>query len=68
MDANAHRQLAIKTKACARTLREMQSYEQEVETELARAARLEEEGADEADIRKQHEGGLGVGLPRCNRL
>ncbi|KAG8649914.1 tubulin-folding cofactor A isoform X1 [Manihot esculenta] len=47
------RNLKIKTSTCKRILKEMHSYEKEVEREAAKTADMKEKGADPYDLKQQ---------------
>ncbi|PON92006.1 Tubulin binding cofactor A [Trema orientale] len=47
------RSLKIKTSTCKRIVKELHSYEKEVETEAAKTAKMKENGADPYDLRQQ---------------
>ncbi|XP_042424669.1 tubulin-folding cofactor A-like [Zingiber officinale] len=47
------RSLKIKTATCKRILKELRSYEKEVEKEAAKTADMKEKGADPYDLKQQ---------------
>ncbi|KAK9094996.1 hypothetical protein Scep_026465 [Stephania cephalantha] len=47
------RNLKIKTGTCKRVLKELHSYEKEVEKEAAKTADMKEKGADHYDLKQQ---------------
>lgn len=47
------RNLKIKTATCKRILKELHSYEKEVEKEAAKTADMKEKGADPYDLKQQ---------------
>ncbi|GLT58972.1 hypothetical protein SLA2020_344880 [Shorea laevis] len=47
------RNLKIKTATCKRIVKELQSYEKEVEREAAKTADMKEKGADPYDLKQQ---------------
>lgn len=47
------RNLKIKTSTCKRILKELHSYEKEVEREAAKTADMKEKGADPYDLKQQ---------------
>ncbi|KAI4370866.1 hypothetical protein MLD38_019167 [Melastoma candidum] len=47
------RNLKIKTSTCKRIIKELHSYEKEVEREAARTAEMKEKGADPYDLKQQ---------------
>lgn len=47
------RNLKIKTATCKRILKELQSYEKEVDREAAKTADMKEKGADPYDLKQQ---------------
>lgn len=47
------RSLKIKTATCKRILKELHSYEKEVEKEAAKTADMKEKGADPYDLKQQ---------------
>ncbi|KVH95738.1 tubulin-folding cofactor A [Cynara cardunculus var. scolymus] len=47
------RNLKIKTAACKRIVKELHSYEKEVEREAAKTAAMKEKGADPYDLKQQ---------------
>lgn len=47
------RNLKIKTSTCKRIVKELHSYEKEVETEAAKTAKMKENGADPYDLKQQ---------------
>lgn len=47
------RNLKIKTSTCKRILKELHSYEKEVEKEVAKTADMKEKGADPYDLKQQ---------------
>ncbi|KAF3781378.1 Tubulin-folding cofactor [Nymphaea thermarum] len=47
------RDLKIKTSTCKRLLKELHSYEKEVEREAAKTANMKESGADPYDLKQQ---------------
>ncbi|KAM3265470.1 Tubulin-folding cofactor A [Capsicum annuum] len=47
------RNLKIKTSTCKRILKELNSYEKEVEREAAKTADMKEKGADPHDLKQQ---------------
>lgn len=47
------RNLKIKTAACKRIVKELHSYEIEVEREAAKTAAMKEKGADPYDLKQQ---------------
>ncbi|KAI3501893.1 hypothetical protein L2E82_42215 [Cichorium intybus] len=47
------RNLKIKTSACKRIVKELHSYEKEVEREAAKTANMKEKGADPYDLKQQ---------------
>ncbi|GAB2212593.1 hypothetical protein Drorol1_Dr00020569 [Drosera rotundifolia] len=47
------RNLKIKTNTCKRIVKELQSYEKEVEREAAKTAGMKEKGADPYDLKQQ---------------
>ncbi|XP_021671351.2 tubulin-folding cofactor A isoform X1 [Hevea brasiliensis] len=47
------RNLKIKTSTCKRILKELRSYEKEVEREAAKTADMKEKGADPYDLKQQ---------------
>ncbi|XP_042493857.1 tubulin-folding cofactor A-like [Macadamia integrifolia] len=47
------RNLKIKTGTCKRIVKELHSYEKEVEREAARTANMKEKGADPYDLKQQ---------------
>ncbi|XBH65671.1 tubulin-folding cofactor A-like [Aegilops tauschii subsp. strangulata] len=47
------RSLGIKTRTCRRAMRELRSYEEEVEKEAAKTAAMKERGADPYDLKQQ---------------
>ncbi|GAB4858060.1 hypothetical protein Ancab_015962 [Ancistrocladus abbreviatus] len=47
------RNLKIKTGTCKRIMKELHSYEKEVEREAAKTAEMKEKGADPYDLRQQ---------------
>lgn len=47
------RQLKIKTGSCKRVLKELLSYEKEVNEEVAKTADMKEKGVDLYDIKQQ---------------
>ncbi|XP_068635863.1 tubulin-folding cofactor A-like [Aristolochia californica] len=47
------RNLKIKTGSCKRILKELQSYQKEVENEAAKTANMKEKGADPYDLKQQ---------------
>ncbi|KAJ3691565.1 hypothetical protein LUZ61_020729 [Rhynchospora tenuis] len=47
------RNLKIKTSTCKRIVKELHSYEKEVETEAAKTAEMKERGADPYDLKQQ---------------
>ncbi|WOK98089.1 tubulin-folding cofactor A [Canna indica] len=47
------RSLKIKTATCKRILKELRSYEKEVEEEAAKTADMKEKGADPYDLKQQ---------------
>ncbi|KAF5183505.1 Tubulin-folding cofactor a [Thalictrum thalictroides] len=47
------RNLKIKTGTCKRIIKELQSYEKEVEREAAKTADMKEKGADPYDLKQQ---------------
>ncbi|CAA6667009.1 unnamed protein product [Spirodela intermedia] len=47
------RNLKIKTSTCKRILKELHSYEKEVEKEAAKTADMKEKGADPYDLKQQ---------------
>ncbi|XP_058086914.1 tubulin-folding cofactor A-like isoform X3 [Magnolia sinica] len=49
------RNLKIKTGTCKRILKELHSYEKEVEKETAKTADMKEKGADPYDLKQQEE-------------
>ncbi|ESQ51551.1 hypothetical protein EUTSA_v10017954mg, partial [Eutrema salsugineum] len=63
------RNLKIKTSTCKRIVKELQSYEKEVEREAAKTADMKEKGADPYDL-KQQENVLGESrmmIPDCHK-
>ena len=51
--ATTLRSLKIKTSTCKRILKELHSYEKEVETEAAKTAKMKDNGADPYDLKQQ---------------
>ncbi|XVF30632.1 hypothetical protein REPUB_Repub16aG0075300 [Reevesia pubescens] len=49
------RNLKIKTSTCKRIVKELHSYEKEVEREAAKTADMKDEGADPYDLKQQAE-------------
>ncbi|KAL9265929.1 Tubulin-folding cofactor A-like protein [Drosera capensis] len=49
------RNLKIKTNTCKRIVKELQSYEKEVEREAAKTVGMKEKGADPYDLKQQAE-------------
>ncbi|KAJ4823800.1 hypothetical protein Tsubulata_028961 [Turnera subulata] len=49
------RNLKIKTSACKRIVKELNSYKKEVEREAAKTADMKEKGADPYDLKQQDE-------------
>uniref|UniRef100_A0A0D9VH89 Tubulin-specific chaperone A n=1 Tax=Leersia perrieri TaxID=77586 RepID=A0A0D9VH89_9ORYZ len=49
------RSLKIKASTCKRLVRELRSYEEEVEKEAAKTTGMKEEGADPYDLKQQAE-------------
>lgn len=47
------RNLKIKTSTCKRIVKELHSYEKEVEREAAKTADMKEKGADPYDLKQQ---------------
>lgn len=47
------RNLKIKTATCKRIIKELHSYEKEVEREAAKTADMKEKGADPYDLKQQ---------------
>jgi tubulin-specific chaperone A len=47
------RSLKIKTSTCRRAVRELRSYDEEVEKEAAKTAAMKERGADPYDLKQQ---------------
>ncbi|KAI4312538.1 hypothetical protein MLD38_037344 [Melastoma candidum] len=47
------RNLKIKTSTCKRIIKELHSYEKELEREAARTAEMKEKGADPYDLKQQ---------------
>lgn len=47
------RNLKIKTSTCKRLVKELHSYEKEVEREAAKTADMKEKGADPYDLKQQ---------------
>ncbi|KAM7280091.1 hypothetical protein ACFE04_007225 [Oxalis oulophora] len=47
------RNLKIKTSTCKRIVKELHSYEKEVETEAAKTATMKDNGADPYDLKQQ---------------
>lgn len=47
------RSLKIKTATCKRIVKELRSYEKEVEREAAKTADMKEKGADPFDLKQQ---------------
>lgn len=47
------RNLKIKTSTCKRIVKELRSYEKEVEKEAAKTADMKEKGADPYDLKQQ---------------
>lgn len=47
------RNLKIKTSTCKRIVKELHSYEKEVEKEAAKTAEMKERGADPYDLKQQ---------------
>ena len=47
------RNLKIKTSTCKRIMKELHSYEKEVEREAAKTADMKEKGADPYDLKQQ---------------
>lgn len=47
------RNLKIKTSTCKRILKEMHSYEKEVEREAAKTTEMKEKGSDPYDLKQQ---------------
>jgi hypothetical protein len=47
------RNLKIKTSTCKRIIKELRSYEKEVEKEAAKTADMKEKGADPYDLKQQ---------------
>ena len=45
--------IKIKTGSCKRILRELHSYEKEIEREAAKTAAMKERGADPYDLKQQ---------------
>ncbi|XP_047315009.1 tubulin-folding cofactor A [Impatiens glandulifera] len=63
------RNLKIKTATCKRIVKELHSYEREVEREAAKTADMKEKGADPYDL-KQQENVLGESrmmIPDCHK-
>ncbi|KAK3430222.1 hypothetical protein EUGRSUZ_E01748 [Eucalyptus grandis] len=63
------RNLKIKTGTCKRVVKELHSYEKEVEREAAKTAEMKEKGADPYDL-KQQENVLGESrmmIPDCRK-
>ncbi|KAF7815949.1 tubulin-folding cofactor A [Senna tora] len=63
------RSLKIKTSTCKRIVKELHSYEKEVEREAAKTADMKEKGADSYDL-KQQENVLAESrmmIPDCHR-
>ncbi|KAM7472016.1 hypothetical protein LguiA_010199 [Lonicera macranthoides] len=63
------RNLKIKTGTCKRIVKELHSYEKEVEREAAKTAEMKEKGADPYDL-KQQENVLGESrmmIPDCRK-
>ncbi|KAM0913315.1 hypothetical protein ACQ4PT_012237 [Festuca glaucescens] len=63
------RSLKIKASTCRRAVRELRSYEEEVEKEAAKTAAMKERGADPYDL-KQQENVLAESrmmVPDCNK-
>ncbi|CAL5331249.1 unnamed protein product [Camellia sinensis] len=58
------RNLKIKTSTCKRIVKEMHSYEKEVEREAAKTADMKEKGADPYDLKQQYSGLAGVDMFR----
>lgn len=53
MAAPPVRNLKIKTSTCKRIVKELQSYEKEVEREAAKVADMKDKGADPYDLKQQ---------------
>ena len=47
------RNLKIKTSTCKRLVKELHSYEKEVEREAAKTAQMKDNGADPYDLKQQ---------------
>ncbi|CAH8385743.1 unnamed protein product [Eruca vesicaria subsp. sativa] len=66
---DAIRNLKIKTSTCKRIVKELRSYEKEVEREAAKTAAMKDNGADPYDL-KQQENVLGESrmmIPDCHK-
>ncbi|CAD5191260.1 unnamed protein product [Musa acuminata subsp. malaccensis] len=64
------RNLKIKTATCKRILKELQSYEKEVDREAAKTADMKEKGADPYDLKQQQENVLAESrmmIPDCHK-
>lgn len=58
------RNLKIKTASCKRIVKELHSYEKEVEREAAKTADMKEKGADPYDLKQQVHYTLHIHLTR----
>ncbi|KAG5131535.1 hypothetical protein JHK84_037932 [Glycine max] len=64
------RSLKIKTSTCKRIVKELHSYEKEVEREAAKTADMTEKGADPHDLKQQQENVLAESrmmIPDCRK-
>ncbi|KAJ6693841.1 hypothetical protein OIU85_004609 [Salix viminalis] len=53
MASSSLRNAKIKTNSCKRILKELRSYEKEVEIEVAKTAEMKDKGADPYDLKQQ---------------
>ncbi|XP_037451301.1 tubulin-folding cofactor A-like [Triticum dicoccoides] len=59
--------LGIKTRTCRRAVRELRSYEEEVEKEAATTAAMKERGADPYDLKQQENVLARMMIPDCHK-
>lgn len=53
MASSSLRNAKIKTNSCKRIVKELSSYEKEVEIEVAKTAEMKDKGADPYDLKQQ---------------
>lgn len=53
MASSSLRNAKIKTNSCKRIVKELRSYEKEVEREVAKTAEMKDKGADPYDLKQQ---------------